>query len=493
MTTGKNPGKIGIFGFLRMRENGATSIVTSECQDSPAIWHILGEYGLHVGVLNVPATYPPSPVNGFMVTGLLTPSTRGYTFPPELASELDLQVNGYVIEPIPSRDEDLVTELERVLTKQLNAAKYLMSRRHWDFAMFVIRTLDIAQHHLWPVPGIGGSYKAIKSCYEMADKAVGTLSDQARDDAYLMVASDHGAAPLFLTFFANEWLIRQGLLSMKDRRVGLLDKVALRTLLKRMILDNIPVPIIRTVMNLMPSRLVEALTKVAITKESVNQLTSSVDWSKTWAFSLPGFSGIFINRRREHDPAAANIESDCERIREEICGKLRKIDRAGPFEVKFTVWKREEVYRGKHLGSAPDIVFKIQARQSQCEDYGECYVSGILGEGKVWGLPPTPGGHRSEGIWMIMGPGIKKIELGADIVDLMPTILRIFDVPIPNDLDGRVLSEVFQEEKAVKAVREHKRSVPQEQPPDSDHVPTTLSAAEEEEIADRLRRLGYLG
>ena len=42
-----------------------------------------------MGAINVPISYPPEPVNGFMVSGLLTPSGAAYTWPPELAEELD--------------------------------------------------------------------------------------------------------------------------------------------------------------------------------------------------------------------------------------------------------------------------------------------------------------------------------------------------------------------------------------------------------------------
>jgi len=58
----------------------------------------------------------------------------------------------------------------------------------------------------------------------------------------------------------------------------------------------------------------------------------------------------------------------------------------------------------------------------------------------------TTGNHRLNGIFLAYGPGIKKgykIE-GAKIYDIAPTILHIFDLPIPNDMDGRVLMEIFE-------------------------------------------------
>ncbi|WP_193383885.1 hypothetical protein [Pyrococcus yayanosii] len=56
--------------------------------------------------------------------------------------------------------------------------------------------------------------------------------------------------------------------------------------------------------------------------------------------------------------------------------------------------------------------------------------------------------HRLNGIFLAYGPGIKKgykIE-NAKIYDIAPTILHIFGLPIPNDMDGRVLMEIFEED-----------------------------------------------
>ena len=48
------------------------------------------------------------------------------------------------------------------------------------------------------------------------------------------------------------------------------------------------------------------------------------------------------------------------------------------------------------------------------------------------------------------GPTIPKKQKNqeinsARIIDLAPTILHIMNVPIPNDMDGRVLNEIFEE------------------------------------------------
>jgi predicted AlkP superfamily phosphohydrolase/phosphomutase len=251
--------------------------------------------------------------------------------------------------------------------------------------------------------------------------------------------------------------------------------------LRAAILAQIPAETLERLMHFIPASLAERLGGIAIRGKSGQILRDAVDWSRTSAFAHPGFAGIFVTS-----------QNDYEKTRDRICGELRGIRRAGPFEIDFSVWKREEVYHGKNVRFAPDIVFEAKARRGQSEDYGECYLSAEIGDGLIWGKPPCPGGHRTEGLWMIKGPGIKKVKLSAQIIDLVPTILHILGIPIPADLDGRPLSEIFQEEDQRKQPSRRQLETLQAAR-NNGRRPMLLSPADEEEIRDRLKKLGYLG
>jgi arylsulfatase A-like enzyme len=56
------------------------------------------------------------------------------------------------------------------------------------------------------------------------------------------------------------------------------------------------------------------------------------------------------------------------------------------------------------------------------------------------------GTHRLEGMIILKGPHIKRgYWLGrADIIDVAPTLLHILEIPIPQDMDGKVLKDVFE-------------------------------------------------
>ena len=53
--------------------------------------------------------------------------------------------------------------------------------------------------------------------------------------------------------------------------------------------------------------------------------------------------------------------------------------------------------------------------------------------------------HRPFGIFAMKGPGIKQDELifGANLLDVAPTVLSLFGLPVGADMDGRVLAEAF--------------------------------------------------
>jgi arylsulfatase A-like enzyme len=61
------------------------------------------------------------------------------------------------------------------------------------------------------------------------------------------------------------------------------------------------------------------------------------------------------------------------------------------------------------------------------------------------------GWHREEGIFLAYGPFINKgKEINeSKIYDIAPTILHLMEVPVPKDMDGKVLKDIFQEWSAV--------------------------------------------
>ncbi len=88
-----------------------------------------------------------------------------------------------------------------------------------------------------------------------------------------------------------------------------------------------------------------------------------------------------------------------------------------------------------------------------CSDHG--FESGSQ---RPRGTPREPAGpavwHRQYGIFVMAGPGIQRDEriYGASLIDVAPTILSLFDLPIGEDMDGRPLLEAFETAPKVKTI-----------------------------------------
>src|SRR5215813_7185109 len=89
--TGKNPGKHGIFEFVRLDQGSKRELaVNASFREGAAIWDLLSDSGRRVIVHNFPCTYPPRALNGLMIADFMTPrGRRDFTYPGALLGELE--------------------------------------------------------------------------------------------------------------------------------------------------------------------------------------------------------------------------------------------------------------------------------------------------------------------------------------------------------------------------------------------------------------------
>jgi predicted AlkP superfamily phosphohydrolase/phosphomutase/tetratricopeptide (TPR) repeat protein len=111
-------------------------------------------------------------------------------------------------------------------------------------------------------------------------------------------------------------------------------------------------------------------------------------------------------------------------------------------------------------------------------------TSGIIdGQPAAW--------HRHYGIVGFWGPGIAKGKqvYGATLLDITPTILDMFDMPIARDMDGLPLMQIWDEPRLISQwVDSYERD---DQP--SESIGQVSDAVVDEQIMHQLRQLGYVG
>src|SRR4029453_14116658 len=93
LVTGVNPGRHGVLDFVeRVPGTFRVRFVNGSGRRTPALWTRLSGAGRRVAVLSVPATYPPEPVNGVMVSGFDSPVTTAvdgsFVFPRAFHAEM---------------------------------------------------------------------------------------------------------------------------------------------------------------------------------------------------------------------------------------------------------------------------------------------------------------------------------------------------------------------------------------------------------------------
>jgi predicted AlkP superfamily phosphohydrolase/phosphomutase len=222
----------------------------------------------------------------------------------------------------------------------------------------------------------------------------------------------------------------------------------------------------------------------------VNRLFLSfddVDWDRTRAFSIGSFGQVYINAVGIRPQGIVQPGTEYETLKAWIAEQALALrdPRSGDPLVE-RVYRREEIYSGPYIARTPDLIVQPQGWEYMAFGHAD-FGSNQLVEA-ITGLS---GHHRPDGVLILAGGGVKPgTQLhGANILDLTPTILHGMGVAVPEELDGRVLSEAFGPESPLaRPVAYSQDSVYKEETQEPD-----LSDDELEEVQEKLRGWGYAG
>jgi predicted AlkP superfamily phosphohydrolase/phosphomutase len=163
-----------------------------------------------------------------------------------------------------------------------------------------------------------------------------------------------------------------------------------------------------------------------------------IDWSKTKAWGDGGYySRIFLNVRGREPQGIVDL-ADYENLRSELAKKIEAIPGPDGNSIGTKVLRPEELYKFRN-GIAPDLMayFGNLAWRS----------AGTVGRSSIYTFEndtgPDDANHGQYGIFIVRPTGSRASEklAGLEIQDVAPTILRILDVPIPGDMEGKVIEE----------------------------------------------------
>ena len=213
----------------------------------------------------------------------------------------------------------------------------------------------------------------------------------------------------------------------------------------------------------------------------------AINWSKTYAYSASNTEqGIYINLKEREHGGVIQPGAEYEKMRDKIIEDLKALhDPVTGEAILSHIYKREDVYHGQALDNAPDLIFFFKGG----EYLADVQVKGAVFEDANWNS--GWGTHRMDGILLGYGKDIKKnVKLNeAHIMDMAPTILRLMGIPIPKDMDGKVLESIFDDDflKTQKKTYSDDEGIVSD--PEADHI---LSDDNEDEVVKHLKGLGYL-
>lgn len=484
--TGKNPGKHGVFGFYEHHPTKEYSLspINASCNRAKTLYKMLAEAGKKVITLAVPFTFPPEKIeNGIVIPGEFSlpgeTNNASGSYPPEMAQE----ICNYVADPrlgvdtslIYSSPSAFIEDLHTTTDNLVETADYLLQHKPWDFFMLVFSGVDQIEHYFWRHYLNNDAFSdAMFEYYQKVDQAVGKILSQINEDEItLFVMSDHGMQPFDEYFCLNLWLHEKGFLKFKNPTQRWFKQKFIKFLnksgAKQLLLDKFDL---------------RRFSKGAVS----NALTfTDVDFANTKAYAY-GFGSIRINLKGR-DPEGMVDPAEYDEIRDFIISGLEAEKSEPSGKPALQGYKREEIYTGDFVEQAPDIIVTSDTY----------WPNGLAGVGpfsnlygsKIEDSPFINGMHAMNGIFMAKGPNIRSKHAlnDANLIDLAPTILYSMGLPIPNDIDGKVLFDIFSDHFLAEYPPTY---VEADADFDSEMERYMWSLDEEEALIARLQDLGYL-
>ncbi|MDP9234188.1 MAG: alkaline phosphatase family protein [Actinomycetota bacterium] len=478
--TGVNPGRHGIYGFVMGNAQSQPKALAHVGRIQVAtLWEMANAQGARAGMFHVPLTYPPQELDGWMVSGMMTPGygerMKGFATPAELEGRILEWTPGYVIDVSANweqdwRDHALCDRVIASLDQRITVLQRLLDDEPPEVLFAVLESPDRLQHvyyryldaadPLYRTPEAESLRPHITDCFRKMDDLVGLVDDFAGAAGGVIVCSDHGFTGWDVSVHTNALLERWGYLKVKGAARAMQTEVARKL-----------VPVARKLLS----------AKVA--RQAKGKTFAAIDWAKTRAFASPiPQQGIFVNVEGR-EPDGIVPPSELEAIKTDLVARFEGLRGPDGDPVTDVVYRSEEVFHGGALAGAPDVLPVLRDHRYELDDeifHREAFTDHSH-------LPR--GVHHPDGIVVVAGEGVAAGgTVDGSVLDVTPTLLYMAGLNPPESLDGVVLTGAFSDEH----LREHPIGSVAALSSGKRDESSPYSEAEEAAIEESLRGLGYL-
>ena len=228
----------------------------------------------------------------------------------------------------------------------------------------------------------------IQDLYARMDALIGRVMKQIDDQTLLMIVSDHGFKSFARCVNLNAWLHQNGFLVLKAG------------------------------------------------KTESGDWFDDVDWSRTRAYTM-GLNGLYLNLKGRERAGIVEPGTEAESLKDELRGKLVGLADPASGRIGITgVFDCDAVYAGPYVDNAPDLIvgYGDGFRASWDSVMGKVTSQIFEDNLKAWSGDHCIDPRLVPGV-LFCNHSIRESNLA--IVDVAPTVLKLFGIPLPGHLDGK--------------------------------------------------------
>ncbi len=307
-------------------------------------------------------------------------------------------------------EKTFMEDLYRAFDDRAQVILQRLDTKQWDLLVGVIESTDRVEHMMWRLidpthpmydKALAAKFgDSIERVYRKCDDFVGEVMTRVGPDTPILIVSDHGFHSFRQSVNLNTWLVEQGFMTLQGQAPG--EK------------------------------------KLTDLFGGGGTFWENVDWSRTRAYAM-GLGQIYINLKGREGHGIVSPGTESTTIQNDLAARLLTLtDPQTHARMVDAVYKSADIYTGAFVGNAAELQVGL------AEGYRVSWQSTLGGSppGIVYpNMKKWSGDHGSYDYKTTPGTLLSNRPLPAGghlgIIDLAPTVLKYFGLPIPSEIDGK--------------------------------------------------------
>jgi len=302
-------------------------------------------------------------------------------------------------------------DLDRAFDDRAQVILQRIDAKQWDLLVGVIESTDRVQHMIWRLidpshpmydKALAAKFgDAIERVYRKCDSFVGEVMSRVDATTPILIVSDHGFHSFRQSVNLNTWLVQEGFMAIQGQQPG-----------EKKLQDLF----------------------------GGGTFWENVDWTRTKAYAM-GLGQVYINLKGREGHGIVSPGAESKQLQDDLAARLLTMqDPNNGARIVDAVYKADDVYSGEFVRNAAELQVGMADgyRVSWQSTLGGSPPGLVYPNKKKWS-----GDHGSFDYKTTPGTLISSIPVAAgsatNIMDIAPTVLKYFGLPIPSDIDGKPL------------------------------------------------------